>query len=137
MLELDSTFSEAFRLKGHIYAAQNNFESALGNFNKASKLGNQWGQILMLMTLPRLGQKETARQIFAAAEKANPNGIPAMAKALVYYSFGETKKAMTWLNKSYEAKDFWLASLRVDPMWDPMRQETEFQQLMKKMNFPQ
>jgi len=63
--------------------------------------------------------------------------IPPIARALVYYSFGETKNAMDWLNKSYDGKDFWLATLRVDPIWDPMRREPEFQKLMKKMDFPQ
>ena len=137
MLELDSTFDEALRIKGHIYAAEKKPDSALYFFGKAFALGNQWSKLASIMTLPQVGQKEMARKLFADALSKNSDMIPPIARALVYYSFGETKNAMDWLNKSYDGKDFWLATLRVDPIWDPMRREPEFQKLMKKMDFPQ
>jgi adenylate cyclase len=135
ILELDSVFSEAFRIKGHIYAARNRPDSALVFFSKAASLGNEWGQLLSIITLPMVGRKAEAEKIFLEAEKMNPATIPAMAKALIYHSLGQKEKAMDWLNKSYEAKDFWLASLRVDPLWDPIRSENGFDRLIKKMNF--
>ena len=136
-LELDPTFDEALRIKGHIYAAEKKPDSALLFFGKAVALGNQWSRLASIMTLPQVGQKEQAKTLFAGALSKNAEMIPAMARALTYYSIGETGNAMEWLNKSYEAKDFWLATLRVDPIWDPMRNEPGFQKLMKKMDFPQ
>jgi len=136
-LELDPTFDEALRIKGHIYAAERKPDSALLFFGKAVALGNQWSRLASIMTLPQVGQKEQAKTLFAGALSKNAEMIPAMARALTYYSIGETGNAMEWLNKSYEAKDFWLATLRVDPIWDPMRNEPGFQKLMKKMDFPQ
>jgi hypothetical protein len=75
--------------------------------------------------------------LFAYAEKTSAASIPAMARALIYHSLGDTQRALEWLNKSYEEKDFWLASLRVDPLWDPLRPYPEFQTIMKRMNFPE
>jgi TolB-like protein/class 3 adenylate cyclase/Tfp pilus assembly protein PilF len=136
MLELDSNFSEALRIKGNIYSAEKKPDSALYFFAKSAALGNQRAQAFSIITLPQIGQKEEARKLFANALKENPEMIPPVVGALFYYSIGETKKAMEWLNKTYEAKFFWLATLRVDPIWDPMRNEPEFQKLMKKMDFP-
>ena len=136
MMQLDSTFSEAFRIKGHIYSTENKPDSALIFFGKAAALGNQWGQLLAIITLPQVGKKTEATKLFAYAEKTNAASIPAMARALIYHSLGDRQKALEWLNRSYEEKDFWLASLRVDPLWDPLRTYPEFQTIMKKMNFP-
>ena len=136
ILELSPSFSEAFRIKGNIFSALQKPDSALKFFSKAAALGNDWGRLLTLTILPQVMKKEEAKKIFLTADSLNPAAIPAMARALIYHSFGETDKAFEWLNKSYEQKDFWLASLRVDPMWDPMRSDPRFQKLMKKMNFP-
>jgi len=137
MLELDSTFDEALRIKGQVYVAQKKPDSALFFFGKATALGNQWSPLLSIMTLPQVGQREKARKLFTTVLSQNSEMIPPIARALIYYSVGDTNTAMEWLNKSYDAKDFYLATLRVDPIWDPMRKEPEFQKLMKKMNFPQ
>ena len=137
ILELNPTFDEALRIKGHIYAAEKRPDSALYFFSKAVALGNQWSQLASIMTLPQVGQKEQAKTLFETALSKNAETIPPFARALTYYSMDENAKAMEWLNKSYEVKDFWLATLRVDPIWDSMRNEPEFQKLMKKMGFPQ
>lgn len=137
ILELDPSFSEAFRIKGNIFSAKKEPDSALVYFNKAAAFGNDWGKLLTLIELPRVMKKDQAKKVFLTADSLNPAAIPAIARALIYHSFGETDKAFEWLNKSYRQKDFWLASLRVDPLWDPMRKEPAFQKLMKKMNFPE
>ena len=137
MLELDPKFSEALRIKGNIYAAQQKPDSAFLFFKQSAALDNPLSQLLSIITLPQVGQKDEAKKLFTALVSKNPEMIPPIAEALFYYSVGENNRAMEWLNKSYDAKDFWLATLRVDPIWDPMRNEPEFQKLMKKMNFPQ
>jgi TolB-like protein/class 3 adenylate cyclase len=136
MLELDSNFSEALRLKGNIYAAEKRPDSALYYFGKSAALGNLRAQLFSILTLPQIGKKEQAKTLFTGALSKKPERIPLIARVLIYYSLGETANAMESLNKSYAAKDFWLATLRVDPIFDPMRNEPEFQKLMKKMNFP-
>jgi len=137
MLELDPNYSEALRIKGTIYAAEKKPDSALYFFNKSAAMGNDWAPLYSLIMLSEIGQKDEARKLFANALKNNSEMIPPVAGALIYYSLGEKNNAMEWLNKSYEVKFFWLATLRVDPIWDPMRNEPEFQKLMKKMDFPQ
>jgi adenylate cyclase len=137
MLELDAKFSEALRIKGHVYAAQKKPDSALFFFSESAALGNPLSQLFSVIVLPALGQKGEAKKIFTGLVNKNAEMIPPIAQALFYYSMGENNSAMEWLNKSYQVKDFWLATLRVDPIWDPMRNEPEFQKLMKKMDFPQ
>ena len=137
ILELDSTFSEAYRLKGSIYSAKRKPDSALFNFHKAIEKENPFAGIFMITTLCSIGKKDEARKLFQQIDTAKSAHIPAIARGLVYFSLGEKDKAFEWLNRAYNERDFYLVSLKVEPIWDPLRSEARFKKLTSKMNFPE
>jgi tetratricopeptide (TPR) repeat protein len=55
-------------------------------------------------------------------------------RALVWTGLGETNKALENLEKAYEARDSWMAWLKVWPVFDSLREEPRFQAVLKKMN---
>ena len=87
--------------------------------------------------MPSIGKREDAAKMFSVIDTMRSVYIPPTAKALIYYSLGDANKAFEWLNRSYNERDFLLAFLKVDPLWDPLRSDTRFQNIMKKMNFPE
>ncbi len=137
ILDLNLSFSEAYRIKGSVFFAEKKIDLALANFKKAEELKNPWAPIQIITALANTGQKENARKLFSTVDNTNSNYVPAFAKALIYYSLDDANKAFEWLNRSYDEKDFWLASLKVDPLWDPLRNDSRFKTLVKKMNFPE
>jgi adenylate cyclase len=137
ILELDSTFNEAYRLKGSIYSAEGKLDSALYNFQKAYEKGNAWAFIQMIKTLPSIGQKEKARILFQQIDTVKSQLIPSFAKGLIYFSLGEKDKAFEWLNRAYNDRDFYLVTLKTEPLWDPLRSHPRFKKLVSKMNFPE
>jgi hypothetical protein len=56
---------------------------------------------------------------------------PDVVKA--YLALGDREQALAWLEKAYEAHSFMLIGLKVDPEFDPLRAEPEFQDILKKM----
>jgi TolB-like protein/class 3 adenylate cyclase/Tfp pilus assembly protein PilF len=50
-----------------------------------------------------------------------------------YIQLGETKKALDWLERAYEARPLGLVTIIVDPAFDPLRTEARFQALLQKM----
>ena len=46
-------------------------------------------------------------------------------------------EAMKWLNIAYEKKEAQLVFMGVDPLWDPIRDDPRFQDLLHRMNFPE
>jgi hypothetical protein len=56
--------------------------------------------------------------------------------ASCYAQLTDIKKALYWLEKAYKKRDGALARLYSDPQWDPLRGHPEFQDLLKRMNFP-
>lgn len=53
--------------------------------------------------------------------------------ARVYVALGEKDEAIDWLTKALERKSFSIWFLRVDPFFDPLRQDPRFQELLGRI----
>jgi tetratricopeptide (TPR) repeat protein len=84
------------------------------------------------------GYPEAMRQ---AAEKLAARSVvthvPAIRIARLYAHAGEKERALEWLEKAYEQRESPLIHLAVGWDWDNLRDEARFQELMRRMNFPQ
>ena len=54
----------------------------------------------------------------------------------LYTRAGKKDKALEWLEKAFEARDGNLIYLSVDPIFDYLRDEPRFQDMLRKMNLP-
>lgn len=57
--------------------------------------------------------------------------------AAVYAGLSENEKALEVLESAYEVRTSWLCYVRAQPEFDSLRSEPRFQDLLRKMNFPQ
>jgi hypothetical protein len=69
--------------------------------------------------------------------RAQGADIPTFVLAQVYAYLGENDHAFSWLEKEYEERNDALLCLKVDPTWDNLRSDPRFQDLVRRMNFPQ
>ena len=44
--------------------------------------------------------------------------------------------AFEWLERSFQERDFWLVFLRVDPLFDGMRDDPRFERLARRIGIP-
>jgi serine/threonine protein kinase/tetratricopeptide (TPR) repeat protein len=56
--------------------------------------------------------------------------------AITYIALGNKEAAFGELEKAYQAHDFFLQRLKVDPFMDPLRDDPRFIDLVKRLNFP-
>lgn len=56
--------------------------------------------------------------------------------ARLFTYLGEKDQAFSYLEKAYDEHDWHLTRLQVDPVWDPLRSDPRFQDLVRRMNFP-
>jgi TolB-like protein/Tfp pilus assembly protein PilF len=56
--------------------------------------------------------------------------------AVIYAGLGEKDKAFEWLEKAYEQHEEWLEFIKVESMFDGLRSDPRFQDLVDRMNFP-
>ncbi len=50
---------------------------------------------------------------------------------------GETEEAMAWLERAYEERDPQLLAVKTDPGMDPLRSDPRFQDLLRRIGFPE
>ncbi len=50
---------------------------------------------------------------------------------------GETEEAMTWLERAYEEREPMLVFAKVSPSLDPLRSDPRFQDLLRRIGFPE
>src|SRR5437588_6668023 len=58
-------------------------------------------------------------------------------EAITYAALGEKDKAFAELEKAYQARDWFLQRLKVDPFLDPLRDDRRFGDLVKRIGLPQ
>jgi hypothetical protein len=57
--------------------------------------------------------------------------------AEIYAALGEREEAFEWLEKGYEERSIGILFLRNDPLWDNLRSDPRFQELVRRVGFPQ
>src|ERR1700745_2853985 len=62
--------------------------------------------------------------------------VPSASFAIIYVGLGDKDQAFTWLEKAYEERSR-LPMLKVDPIWDPLRADPRFRELVRRIGLPQ
>ena len=83
--------------------------------------------------LGRQADAETALARFKALE----GNARAYSYAAIYAQWGDTPKALEWLETALQLHDPRLIDLKTDPLLDPLRNEPRFQAVMRELKFPE
>ena len=51
----------------------------------------------------------------------------------IYALLGDRENALKWLEKAYQERSHLMVYLKVDPVWDDLRSDTRFQDLLRRM----
>jgi DNA-binding winged helix-turn-helix (wHTH) protein/Tfp pilus assembly protein PilF len=83
----------------------------------------------------RAGRRADAQKLLATMlQIAEAGYISPVSVAIAYAGLGEVDEAFTWLDKACFEHDFSLSSLKVDPLYDPLRRDPRFQALLHRVN---
>ncbi|HWY14476.1 MAG TPA: winged helix-turn-helix domain-containing protein [Rhizomicrobium sp.] len=94
------------------------------------------GQTLCLaIATHQLGQLTEAKAHMAKFRAAMGN-TGAYDYAEIYAQWGDQTNALVWLKAAYKLRDTGLATLRTDPLLDPIRGSQEFADIERRLNFP-
>lgn len=129
---------------GRVYVQKRIYSEAIAHFERARTLtggepggsasGGGWrGHAYALAD-----QKDVAFQILRdLKERSKHSYVSPLNIALVYVGLGDNEQALQWLQKGVEVRDGDVVLLKVLPDWDPVRSDPRFQDLLRRMNFPQ
>jgi serine/threonine protein kinase/Tfp pilus assembly protein PilF len=139
-LEYFPEFHVTYHYLVHAYVLERRYEEAIGTSRKATALTRDHPKYLSIMgyALAAAGRKDEAYSILERliGDKAD-FPVPAYEIALIHTALGEYDTAFEWLERAQKEHAWEVCWLRVDPCVDPLRAQMRFQQLVKRMNFPE
>ncbi len=80
---------------------------------------------------------EALRILNHLKKRAEKEYVPASALADIYLGLGNTEQTLQLLEQAYADHDVSLVWLKVAAIYDPLRSDPRFQDLLRRMNFPE
>jgi serine/threonine protein kinase/tetratricopeptide (TPR) repeat protein len=123
------TLAMAYRQKGQ-------YDSAIAEFRKAIELSQ--GRPDFIATLGHAyavsGNKEQALRI---AQELEAKRAPAFALAIIYLGLGDRDRTFRLMQQAYDERYQVMPEALHDPLFDPIRSDPRFQDLLRRIGVPQ
>ena len=68
------------------------------------------------------------------AHQAEEQNEPPMMLGVIWGELGDPDRAVTWLEQACERRSAGIISMKVNPIFDPLRKSDRFKALLRRMN---
>jgi len=136
---LDQDFASAHDCMALNYLAEKAYERAIAESQQAVKRAGDDPNVAagLARAYALGGNRAEARKILDQWQvKAKRKYVPPSLLAQICVALGEKKQALDLLKTAYADRDGYLARLKVEPAFDLVRSEPDFQALMQQLDFP-
>jgi serine/threonine-protein kinase len=136
-LEMEPNRSAAHVGLGATYQQKGMYNEAIKEYDTAiGEIGRIPGALALLgYTYAVQGRKAEALKLLDELTREK-SGSP-YDLATIYTGLGQKDDAITQLNKAYEERAGWIIYLRVEPLFDPLRHDPRFTELVDRLRLPQ
>jgi TolB-like protein/Tfp pilus assembly protein PilF len=139
-LEMEPRFPAAYHSLGLALEAQGKYAEAIKALEKSRALSQ--GHSIVLSSLghcyAKAGREKDAREILKMLEDgARKKYIAPYSFAVIHIALGEIDAGLRWMEHGVATHDVWLVWMKQSPRLDPLRGDARFQNLMRKMKFPE
>lgn len=137
-LKKDPNNSSAEYFIGLVYIQKRKYDEALRIFEKIYASDKKMLVAAVLgFTYGKMGRKDDAIKVLKDLEEyaRKNNYIPPQEKAIIYLGLDDKDQAIFWLEKSYQEKSSALVAINVDPLFNDLRFDERFQDIVTRMNF--
>jgi len=135
-LELDPNFAPAHLRLSLALVHKSRYEEAIAEAEKAVTLsgGNPRYLGFLGYAYGVGGRRQDAERVLDQLQEQSSQGyVSAYSRAFVYLGLGSKENAFGWLERAYQARDpghF----LKVNPLFDPLRDDPRFTDLLRRMH---
>jgi serine/threonine-protein kinase len=135
VLEVQPGFHRPHQLLGMIHLQQGLCMEALTELQQAMFLsdGNRKIRALLAVAKANCGDTAEALQIVSELHAGKRPYTSAVDMALVYSALGDRDRVFEWLERAYAAQDGELIWLGIDPIYDSIRSDPRFRDLLERM----
>ncbi|MEE9229232.1 MAG: tetratricopeptide repeat protein, partial [Acidobacteriota bacterium] len=124
---------------GMVLEQKGKWHEAISQFEMAREVSNDnpWALAYLGHAFGASGQEEKASGILRELEQLSTQRyVSGYDIALVHAGMGNKQEALAWLERAYKDRSDWIVWLKVDPRFDPLRGDPQFQKLIQRVGFP-
>ncbi|MHC4537917.1 MAG: TPR end-of-group domain-containing protein, partial [Planctomycetota bacterium] len=139
VLQMDPDFLPALYFLAATHIRKTMFEENIAIYRKAATLrGRDAASVAGLACAnAAVGNTREAQTLLKEAlDRSKKEHIPPWAVSVTYAYLNDKDRAFDWLYKVIEQKHKSAILLKVDPLWDPLRKDPRFSEVLAQMNFP-
>jgi serine/threonine protein kinase/tetratricopeptide (TPR) repeat protein len=136
-LAMDGGFLAAHVFLGRAYLQKAAYTEGIAEFRKALQLSDgDTNELAALgLGLASSHQEAEARKIVdQLKERSQQTYVQPMWVAVIYLAMGNKDQAFDWIQKAFDDRSAWLVYLKVDPLFDGIRQDARFTDLMRRIS---
>jgi TolB-like protein/Flp pilus assembly protein TadD len=138
VLDLMPNLPLGLLFSGMAYWGNGQYDNAATGYAKLVEMAGPTFMGYLGYSYAKAGRKENALAILkelTVLSKTEP--IPSFQLALVLLGLGRFEEALTWLEKAFEERaGGWFPYIRQEAFFDPLRSYPRFQDLVRRLNFP-
>ena len=117
------------------YVQKGQYAEAFLSYQTSIKLEETTSALIYLGRVYALSGKRGQAIAILNKLKTTEKYVSPTELAILYAALGDKEKAFASLKKAYTERDFQLTSLKVEPGYDPLRDDPRFQDLMRRVGF--
>lgn len=121
---------------GNAYELKGMYKEAIIEYQKAISRSERTSNVLGLLghAYAASGKRNEAVKILnEMQEMSKQKYVSPYDLAILYTGLGEKDKALEQLNTAYEERSGWIIHLKVEPLFDPLRSDPRFQDLLRRV----
>jgi DNA-binding winged helix-turn-helix (wHTH) protein/TolB-like protein len=135
-LEIDPNFWMTHFYLGLAYVQEGKYGAAVSEFHKGKTLSEDDSNVIALLGYAQglAGKRSEAQKILDKLTLLpKQKYISPFSIAEIYIGLGEKDRAFEWLEKAYEDRTWLLRILNVEPIFDPIRSDPRFTDLLRRI----
>jgi eukaryotic-like serine/threonine-protein kinase len=138
-IELDPSHYNTHINLGVTYLRMKKFPEAIAEHEKAVELsgGNLIPRSYLAYDYALSGRRAEAEKLLAELKRHNEPQARYYMYAAICTALGRKDEAFVWLEKEFEIHSGSLVELRARPAFEPLHSDLRFQNLLRRMNFPE
>jgi TolB-like protein/DNA-binding winged helix-turn-helix (wHTH) protein/Flp pilus assembly protein TadD len=133
--EMDPDFSHGHMI-GFVYAEKRMYPEALADIESGKRVAGTgaWYWTAKARVYGQSGNEAEARRALEELEKTNKqHPVDPGALAWAHLGMGHQEEGLRWLEKAYEQHSNAMTMLKVEPIYDPVRDDARFQALLRRV----
>jgi tetratricopeptide (TPR) repeat protein len=117
------------------YVEKGRFAEALAEIKDSSQESDIWTSAWQAYVYGRAGRQPEAQEalekVRASYERGKTDADPVL---WAYLGIGDREQALVWLEKAYATRSNLLTTLKVNPAFDPLRNDPRFIDLLRQVH---